>query len=127
MSTLKADTIQNTSGGAATLTKQEAAKTLVHFDISSGTPTVVSSFNVASLADDGTGITQCNFTSNMSNDNYYYSGSISGNVATATIYTADPDTLTTSSVDIRSKYATASAVGLSDYNGQVGVIHGDLA
>ena len=32
MSTLKADTIQSTGGGRATLTKQEAAITLVSYD-----------------------------------------------------------------------------------------------
>ena len=32
MSTLKADTIQSTGGGAATLTKQSAAKAWVNFD-----------------------------------------------------------------------------------------------
>ena len=61
MSTLKADTIQSTSGGAATLTKQTAAK---HFCIFDGTGTVAvdESFNNASLTDNGVGQYAVTFT-----------------------------------------------------------------
>ena len=54
MSTLKADTIQSTGGGAATLTKQAAAKVFVvanYSDFSIGT-----SLNVSSVTDRGTGL-----------------------------------------------------------------------
>ena len=54
MSTLKADTIQSTGGGAATLTKQAAAKVFVvadYTDFSIGT-----SLNVSSVTDRGTGL-----------------------------------------------------------------------
>ena len=65
MSTLKADTIQNTSGGAATLTKQMTAKLWAtyryRFDRS-----VVYSFNVSSVTDDKTGGFGVNATSSMS-------------------------------------------------------------
>jgi len=69
MSTLKADTIQNTSGGAATLTKQHAAKSWANFD---GTGTIASrdSFNVASLTDLATGKYETNFTNNMDSGNF---------------------------------------------------------
>ena len=54
MSTLKADTIQSTSGGAATLTKQQAAKHFVWFD--GNTSNVIeNSFNTSSVTDTGTG------------------------------------------------------------------------
>ena len=68
MSTLRADTIQNTSGGAATLTKQSAAKAWGHFTMSSTTPR--DSFNISSLTDDKTGIFTADYTSNMSSVNY---------------------------------------------------------
>tara|TARA_A200000159_G_scaffold152522_1_gene163521 strand:+ start:304 stop:699 length:396 start_codon:yes stop_codon:yes gene_type:complete len=129
-SELRVDTLKDSSGNNSVgmaYVSGGSAKVLVHFDASSGTPTTQDSLNVSSLGDDGVAITQCNFTNNLDNDNYYFSGSISNNVAVATMYNTNPDTLTTSSVDIRSKYATSSSVGLSDYNGQVGVIHGDLA
>ena len=53
MSTLKADTIQNTSGGAATLTKQHAAKAWNRFTGSS-VPTLLDSFNNSTATDNGT-------------------------------------------------------------------------
>ena len=48
MSTLKADTIQSTSGGAATLTKQHAAKMWVDYTTVRSTA-ISKSFNVSSL------------------------------------------------------------------------------
>tara|TARA_R100000654_G_scaffold21198_1_gene42762 strand:- start:882 stop:1268 length:387 start_codon:yes stop_codon:yes gene_type:complete len=54
MSTLKADTIQNTSGGAATLTKQHAAKGFVNFN-GTGTIAARNSLNLSSLTDHGAG------------------------------------------------------------------------
>ena len=54
MSTLKADTIQSTGGGAATLTKQSAAKAWVNFN---GTGTIAqrNSTGLSTLTDNGTG------------------------------------------------------------------------
>lgn len=54
MSTLKADTIQSTSGGAATLTKQQAAKHFVWFDGNTSNA-IENSFNTSSVTDTGTG------------------------------------------------------------------------
>jgi len=63
MSTLKADTIQSTSGGAATLTKQSAAKTFVAYKSTTSTAIYNSqSLNVSSLTDNGTGNTNVNLT-----------------------------------------------------------------
>ena len=68
MSTLKADTIQNTSGGAATLTKQEAVKSrLVYYQAG---PTVYGSFNISSVSDDATGAFTGNRTNAMSDTTY---------------------------------------------------------
>jgi hypothetical protein len=69
MSTLKADTIQSTSGGAATLTKQSANKGYLNF---SGTApgTLTDSFNQSGITDGGTGVYACAFTSSMSSANY---------------------------------------------------------
>ena len=68
MSTLKADTIQSTSGGAATLTKQDAAKCWGYF--STGFSSVQDSLNISSLDDDGTGNGGANFTSSFANATY---------------------------------------------------------
>jgi hypothetical protein len=68
MSTLKADTIQSTSGGAATLTKQSAAKFFI--DVSQDFSTIQASLNISSLDDDGTGDGGLNYTNNFSSANY---------------------------------------------------------
>ena len=64
MSTLKADTIQNTSGGAATLTKQEATQHYVNYDAANATTD--SSLNQSSLNDLRTGEFRSSFTNNFS-------------------------------------------------------------
>ncbi|MDA9930447.1 hypothetical protein N9E91_04310 [Alphaproteobacteria bacterium] len=69
MSTLKADTIQSTGGGAATLTKQHAAKAWATHT-QSGSYTLHDSFNVSSLTDDGGGKTIYNWSSNLNNAFY---------------------------------------------------------
>jgi hypothetical protein len=69
MSTLKADTIQSTGGGAATLTKQSAAK--AHTQLStSGTTELLGSFNFSSVTDVGTGLADLFFTNNFTNNRY---------------------------------------------------------
>ena len=81
MSTLKADTIQNTSGGAVTLTNQHAAKAWVRYDGTSVTAGadlvgVGDSFNYSSVVDNGTGNYTFSFTNSMSSVNW--SGSALG-------------------------------------------------
>ena len=71
MSTLKADTIQSTGGGAATLTKQHAAKQWVNIT-GTGTPSANDSFNTSSITDTGTGYHTPNLTNAMGNANYAY-------------------------------------------------------
>ena len=68
MSTLKADTTQSTGGGAATLTKQSAAKFFI--DVSQDFSTIQTSLNISSLDDDGTGDGGLNYTNNFSSANY---------------------------------------------------------
>tara|TARA_R110002012_G_scaffold80443_1_gene204125 strand:- start:817 stop:1188 length:372 start_codon:yes stop_codon:yes gene_type:complete len=78
MSTLKADTIQSTSGGAATLTKQTAAKHLCVFD-GTGTAAVDESFNNSSLTDNGTGRYAVTVTNAFTNLHFALTGSTVGN------------------------------------------------
>ena len=70
MSTLKADTIQSTSGGAATLTKQQAAKSWINFN-ATGTIATRDSFNISGIVDEKTGITTVRFSNNMQTDANY--------------------------------------------------------
>ena len=69
MSTLRADTIQNTSGGAATLTKQHALKAWRKYTCVTATANT-DSFNFSSITDNGTGDTNHNFTNSMTNATY---------------------------------------------------------
>jgi hypothetical protein len=118
MSVLKADTIQSTSGGAATLTKQSAAKHWIHFNLSS--PSIYGSFNTTSITDDGTGEATVTLTNAMSGaDGWAIVGSTDGNqvkirstVGTASTY--DHDTQN-------------SAGGLEDRDDNSAIATGDLA
>ena len=69
MSTFKVDTLQSTTGGVTTLTKQVASKTWANFT-GITTTSVRDSFNVSSLTDTATGSTTVNMTNSMSNVNY---------------------------------------------------------
>jgi len=68
MSTLKADTLQSTSGGATTLTKQEATKAWANFQ--GDDATVDDSFNHSGVVDTATGKATASYTNNMSNADY---------------------------------------------------------
>ena len=64
MSSLKVDTVQNRSGGAVTLTKQEALKHWVNYDaVDQATD---GSLNQSTLTDHTTGEYSSNFTNNFS-------------------------------------------------------------
>ena len=68
MSTLKADTIQSTGGGAATLTKQAAAKVYIRRDFNNNVTD--SSFNTTSVTDNALGDQTMNISSAMSAATY---------------------------------------------------------
>lgn len=106
MSTLKADTIQNTSGGAATLTKQSAAKAWVNFD-GTGTIAARDSFNVSSLDDDGTGNYGVNFSSSFSDGNYSATSTTSGGGAVCVPYDDYTQTASTYTIGVRRIDTTA--------------------
>ncbi len=129
MSTLKADTIQSTSGGAATLTKQEAAKVLCTFDGTASGATVRTSFNVSSTDDDATGQYGVNFTSAMSGTEFTPTGSNIGD-STTSLRTlgivAGLNANTSSSIN----FATTECDGTGayvDWTHVNTVVHGDLA
>lgn len=78
MSTLKVNTIQDTSGGATTLVSaQNTAKAWALWNTYTS-HSLTNSFNVSSITDGGTGRTTINFTTNMPNANYIVAGSASG-------------------------------------------------
>ena len=129
MSTLKADTIQNTSGGAATLTKQNAAKAWNRF-VGSSVPTLLDSFYNSTATDNGAGDYTFAFTNNMSNANYApdCGGGRDPAAASTDARVQNPDQITTSNYVFNNSYLDANAhtvyidagIGLS-------TVHGDLA
>ena len=79
MSTLKADTIQSTSGGASTLTAQQGVKAFANQD--NGT-SLNKSFNVSSLTDNSTGRYELALTNAFTDANFgqmVCAGSSTGN------------------------------------------------
>ena len=126
MSTLKADTIQSTGGGAATLTKQAAAKAFCswgHTNHTSG----IETFNIASITDTGVGDNSPNLTNNMATAE---SPATSGGT---TIYGTDLSSAGLGPVG--SEHTTSAfrhisarqGTGALDNDYMVVVVHGDLA
>ncbi len=66
MSTLHTNTVETSSGGAVTLTKQEAVKVRYTASYSGGSPTLEQGTGVSSFADNGTGLLQVNFITSFS-------------------------------------------------------------
>jgi len=119
MSTLKADTIQNTSGGAATLTQQEAARVTI---AASDAAVIFRSLNVSSGVDEGTGDYKYNLTNalNTTSSQNCVSTCALGYQTIIRIKTAEASA---SVVDIESINTSASQTDAAH-----GVaIHGDLA
>jgi hypothetical protein len=127
MSTLKADTIQSTGGGAVTLTNQSAAKLFVNFN-GTGTVAIRGSLNVTSITDLSTGDYRVNYGTNFANINYALSHSQKNGTTGRTFLNAggtnqtDP---TTSNSEIMS-YNEASTAYI-DPNFVYATAHGDLA
>jgi len=68
MSTLRVDTIENSSGGSA-INVPGAAKAWVNFN-GTGTVAIRASFNVSSITDNGTGDYTVNFTNELEDNSY---------------------------------------------------------
>ena len=123
MSTLKADTIQSTGGGAATLTKQNAAKAWINF-AGAGT-SINDSLNISSLADNATGKFTVTMSSAMDAVNYAVVTGIqeSGTANTHITSVRSDVTITTTVFGI----ATYSGATYQDVTLVYDAIHGDLA
>ena len=123
MSTLKADTIQSTSGGAATLTNQTAAKHLCVFD-GTGTAAVDESFNNSSLTDNGTGRYAIAVTNAFTNLHFVFTGGTVGNDEAFTYINTHSAKKTASTAAFRSVQYDG---GEYDMDTVDLVSHGDLA
>jgi hypothetical protein len=123
MSTLKADTIQSTSGGAATLTKQEAAKAYSNNDMT--VPDIRKSLNVSSIADNGTGQSTTSLTSALSSTDSFATGVAGGDASTNR--SNRTTTIGIKSTSTFFMYSTISGGSDADVENQAGLLMGDLA
>ena len=124
MSTLKADTIQNTSGGAVTLTNQSAAKAWLNMQ-GTGTVAINESFNVSSITDNSSGNYTTTFTNALSaSDTIAVSGagSDSGTAVGQRIFIGGVNTTTTTRNGFTHTPFSYADAGLAMLN-----VHGDLA
>lgn len=131
MSTIKADTIQNTSGGAVTLTNQSAAKAWVNFN-GSGTIATRDSFGVSSLTDNGSGDYSVNFSSSFGNADYSMGGWCGYPGSRGAIFgddAAHPTIYATGVFRLRTSYVngTNGEVAPFDVTYANEIFHGDLA
>jgi len=129
MSTLKADTIQNTSGGAATLTKQSAAKAYVLFN-GTGTVAIIKAFNCSSITDLDTGSYTANWTNSFDGaSNYVGAGSCIGSDETSSgslgnVFANGTSGFTASAMSISVRNAGGTRMDCDHVHL---VAHGDLA
>ena len=123
MSTLKADTIQSTGGGAATLTKQEAAKAYSNNDMT--VPDIRKSLNVSSIADNGTGQSTTSLTSALSSTDSFATGVAGGDASTNR--SNRTTTIGIKSTSTFFMYSTISGGSDADVENQAGLLMGDLA
>ena len=126
MSTLRADTIQSTGGGAATLTKQHAAKAYCSID---GDSTVNESLNIASTTDNGDGVNSYTFSSAMGSATFAVSGMSksddnAGVRAAFMQFAANNTSIATTFFRLTSQYANTN-VREAEYASTIA--HGDLA
>ncbi len=124
MRVLKAATIQSTGGGAATLTKQSAAKAWINIDMA--TPGTNDSFNSSGITDVATGRFTNAFTTSLSNADYAVTASAADPTDnnTSSNRTADGTPVNSSSMYVR---AAAYDNTANDVPAAAGVAHGDLA
>jgi len=128
MSTLKADTIQSTGGGAATLTKQAAAKVTFGMNLRSSTSMDIATnaistecLNISSGTDAGTGLARGNITNAMQNKQYIW---VEGCIAANNVSNLDIGVATTSLIPFQQHDAdTGNDSDVMSY----AAVFGDLA
>ena len=122
MSTLKADTIQSTGGGAATLTKQSAAKI---FERHNASHSLDSSFGVSSITDNGTGDTTVTYTNALSAATQVIGGSAGNNDGNECLIVSNSRAASTTTTH---RYVVGDSGGTyRDRAVNATLVHGDLA
>lgn len=131
MSKIVTNTIETSTAGPVTLTKQHAAKAWFEFT-SVTTTTMTDSFNCSVTTDNGTGDTLLSFTNNMSSSAYVVSASdVTYDAAYNSSYGNVIESTNTSKEKTSSNftvlYTAHTAASVLDHCENMGVVHGDLA
>ena len=127
-SIIKVETLQDTDGNNAVDMQYVSNGSAKHWTSwnQTGTLAVAGSFNQSSLTDEQLGYTTVAFTSNMSNDDYAYSGCTQGNnYGQAVFCENDKSNKLTSATQVRTMHNSSnSAIDPDDVMMHT---HGDLA
>ena len=123
MSTIKADNIATLAGVSTSVSSvvYGSAKAWVNLDAINGI--ILSSFNVTSITDIGTGVFAINLTNALTNTNYVVVGGVeykSGGSAVAAV-SVSPNTKTTSSFQMAAEDVDG---GFTDYPSFMAVVFG---
>ena len=128
MSKLHTNTVETSSGGAVTLTKQAAAKGHINFN-GTGTPATRDSLNFSTITDSGTGIYEIAYTNNMGNANYTVTTGQEYDAGVHSTITSfnydDAGALSTSELALKTSKTNDTALADSKY--VMATNHGDLA
>ena len=127
MSTLKADTIQSTGGGAATLTKQSAAKAFYTGDMNTSNTIVNDSLNAASVTDGGTGKFTFAITSAMSSINHTITSNGGTNFGDQIGVNTDQAGFNRTTPQVRFSVTRSTSDSMHDPSALDAVYFGDLA
>jgi len=125
MSTVHCNTVQTSSGGAVTLTKQSASKAWINIDMINAVTN--DSFNSSGITDVSTGVFRDHLSTSLANGDYAVTTSAMDPTKTAsggTNRTADGTPSSASQFVMR---ASAYDNTANDVPAAAGVAHGDLA
>jgi len=127
-SELRVNTLKDASGNNSIATSFVAGGSAkAWFDKSADGTSLLDSFNISSLDDDGTGDYGLHYTSNLSSTNYAISLGVDDNTSNGNINSdVSNGTRTAGSVDMEAYYDAGSTRTLYDTRTH-GSIHGDLA
>jgi len=141
-SQLKVDTITGvttagsiavTGEGNSTTTNMQSGLAKCHMRFNPSTNATISSFNVSSRSDDGTGLATISFTNSMGNDDYVghqQSGSTAAPTTSTGAYVTAVYAEATGSVGVAYGYSGSlsnAAWAFHDFINQKFTLHGDLA
>ena len=127
MSTLKVNTIQNTSAAHSSTPEQIAkgrAKAWLKFDASASSSFILDSFNISSVSNPSSGVFQVNFTTAFANANYAVAACVSGNPSSNRGIALVEDTATTSSCRINT-FSTSENINKENTDENSVVFFGD--